>query len=278
MRPRHRLPYSLRSPAACSTRYWAWPGVAVHGVEARVLAPCDGPPPEPWVSPLGASVPAAGTCSVAPIAPDPSAACAPSVFCGRTVRHRPSSRTPVPAPCLTALLFSDAPLVGTFHRAGEIAWYRPIRGPASLGGGPTEAALCRRPSLWPRPARALGGEYVCSGTASTSSWRRPPNHGRRRARRCCSSAARASKGPGCPGRSGRQARCRRPDLGDRRGPADRRPSGSHPGRPPFRVARHSGGEEKRRRCGALTSSLPPRYTARASAWCCWKAWPQGRPW
>ena len=100
------------------------------GVEARVLAPCDGPPPDPWVSPLGASVPAAANGSVAPIAPDPAA----SLRAIRVLRderfdvvhlHEPL----VPGPTLTALLFSDGPLVGTFHRAGTIAWYRAMRGP-----------------------------------------------------------------------------------------------------------------------------------------------------
>src|SRR5579875_1683760 len=43
-------------------------------VDARVLAPCDGPPPAGWVVPLGASVPTAANGSIAPIAPDPAAA------------------------------------------------------------------------------------------------------------------------------------------------------------------------------------------------------------
>ncbi|MEY2779069.1 MAG: phosphatidylinositol alpha-mannosyltransferase, partial [Actinomycetota bacterium] len=44
------------------------------GHEVRVLAPCDGPPPEPFVTPLGNSLPTAANGSVAPLAPDPSAA------------------------------------------------------------------------------------------------------------------------------------------------------------------------------------------------------------
>ena len=42
------------------------------GHEARVLGPCDGPPPDAGVSPLGRSVPTAANGSVAPIAPDPA--------------------------------------------------------------------------------------------------------------------------------------------------------------------------------------------------------------
>ena len=45
-----------------------------QGHEARVLGPCDGPPPEPFVTPLGNSLPTAANGSIAPLAPDASAA------------------------------------------------------------------------------------------------------------------------------------------------------------------------------------------------------------
>ena len=78
------------------------------GVDARVLGPCDGPPPNASVTPLGNSVPMAANGSVAPIAPDLSCAL-------RTIRalrdegfdvvhlHEPL----VPGPTLTALMFTD---------------------------------------------------------------------------------------------------------------------------------------------------------------------------
>lgn len=154
-------PYSLSIPGGVQGQVL---GIAramrAMGVEARVLAPCDGPPPDPWVSPLGASVPAAGNGSVAPIAPDPAAAL-------RTIRvlrderfdlvhlHEPL----VPGPTLTGLLFSDGPLVGTFHRAGDISWYRAIKGPGRwavkrLGQRCAVSALALETAQ-----RALGGEY-----------------------------------------------------------------------------------------------------------------------
>jgi phosphatidylinositol alpha-mannosyltransferase len=130
------------------------------GVEARVLAPCDGPTPAPWVTPLGASVPTAANGSVAPIAPDPAAA-------WRTIQalrdehfdvvhlHEPL----VPAPALTALVFSEGPLVGTFHRAGQIAWYRLIRRPARWVLSRL-ALRCAVSELALATARdALGGDY-----------------------------------------------------------------------------------------------------------------------
>src|SRR5690606_19552603 len=89
------------------------------------LAPCDGPPPDAGVTPLGRSVPTAANGSVAPLAPDPSAQL-------RTIRalrdedfdvvhlHEPIA----PGPTMTTLLFGSAPMVGTFHAAGESAAYR----------------------------------------------------------------------------------------------------------------------------------------------------------
>ena len=95
------------------------------GHDTRVLSPCDGPPPDAGVIPLGRSVPLASNGSVAPIAPDISCAL-------RTIRalrdehfdavhlHEPLT----PGPTMTALLFTDVPLVGTFHRAGLRNRYR----------------------------------------------------------------------------------------------------------------------------------------------------------
>ncbi|MCU4182800.1 glycosyltransferase family 4 protein [Acidiferrimicrobium sp. IK] len=98
------------------------------GVEARVLGPSDGPPPHPFVTPLGNSLRQSANGSIAPLAPD-----IPATL--RTITalrdeefdvvhlHEPI----VPGPALTALLFCDQPLVGTFHRAGLGRWYSVAR-------------------------------------------------------------------------------------------------------------------------------------------------------
>ena len=95
------------------------------GHEVRVLGPCDGAPPDTFVTPLGESLPTAANGSIAPIAPDPAAAL-------RTIRalrdeefdvlhlHEPLS----PGPTMTALMMRTAPIVGTFHAAGDSASYR----------------------------------------------------------------------------------------------------------------------------------------------------------
>jgi phosphatidylinositol alpha-mannosyltransferase len=98
------------------------------GVEARVLGPCDGPPPDASVTPLGNSIPYSTNGSMAPLAPDLAATL-------RTIRalrdeafdvvhlHEPI----VPGPTLSALVFCDSPMVGTFHRAGQSRWYHAVR-------------------------------------------------------------------------------------------------------------------------------------------------------
>ena len=94
------------------------------GHEARVLAPCDGPPPDPGVTPLGNSIPTAANGSVAPIAPDPAA----QLRLLRALRdedfdvlnlHEPL----VPGISMTTCLIKSAPLVGTFHAAGHVGPY-----------------------------------------------------------------------------------------------------------------------------------------------------------
>jgi phosphatidylinositol alpha-mannosyltransferase len=119
-------PYSLTIPGGVQGQVLGLArALRTAGHEVRVLGPCDGPPPDAGVTPLGRSVPTSANGSVAPLAPDPSAQL-------RTIRalrdeafevvhlHEPI----VPGPCMTALLFGNAPLVGTFHAAGESAAYR----------------------------------------------------------------------------------------------------------------------------------------------------------
>jgi phosphatidylinositol alpha-mannosyltransferase len=95
------------------------------GVEARVLGPCDGPPPDSNVTPLGNSIPTATNGSVAAVAPDLPA----TLRVIRALRdeafdvvhlHEPLA----PGPTLSAMIFCDSPMVGTFHRSGESMAYR----------------------------------------------------------------------------------------------------------------------------------------------------------
>ncbi|MBA3289020.1 MAG: glycosyltransferase family 4 protein [Acidimicrobiia bacterium] len=119
-------PYSLTVPGGVQSQVL---GLARElrrlGHEARVLGPCDGPPPESFVTPLGNSLPTLANGSIAPLAPDPPAAL-------RTIRalndeefdvvhiHEPLA----PGPSMTTLLLRPAPMVGTFHAAGRSSSYQ----------------------------------------------------------------------------------------------------------------------------------------------------------
>lgn len=124
-------PYSLTIPGGVQGQVLGLArALREHGHEVRVLGPCDGPPPDAGVTPLGKSVPLAANGSIAPIAPDVSCAL-------RTIRvlrdeafdvlhlHEPL----VPGPCMWSALIKTAPIVATFHAAGVSAAYR-FAGPA----------------------------------------------------------------------------------------------------------------------------------------------------
>ena len=68
-------PYSLTLPGGVQGQVLGLArSLRAMGHEARVLGPCDGPPPDVGVTPLGDCVPLAANGSVAPIAPDASCA------------------------------------------------------------------------------------------------------------------------------------------------------------------------------------------------------------
>ena len=64
-------PYSLSVPGGVQEQVLGLaPVLRARGVDVRVLAPCDGPPPDSGITTLGASLPTAANGSIAPIAPD----------------------------------------------------------------------------------------------------------------------------------------------------------------------------------------------------------------
>lgn len=154
-------PYSLTVPGGVQGQVLGLArALRQHGVAVRVLAPCDGPPPDSGVTPLGRSIPTAANGSVAPLAPDPSA----QLRLIRALRdesfdllhlHEPL----VPGPTSTAVFLKVAPMVGTFHAAGESAgyrWARPI-----VRWGARRLDLCCAVSEDARlmAERHLGGSY-----------------------------------------------------------------------------------------------------------------------
>src|SRR5262245_55543458 len=122
-------PYSLSRPGGVQGQVLGLARALRHrGLDVRVVAPCDGPPPAPGVVCVGPSVEWDSNGSIAPIAPDATAA-RRTAEALRTIEpdvvhlHEPA----VPGPCLSTLIGYSGAMVGTFHASGELAhqWTRP---------------------------------------------------------------------------------------------------------------------------------------------------------
>lgn len=118
-------PYSLTVPGGVQAQVLGLArALRTAGHTTRILAPCDGPPPDTGVTPLGNSIPTAANGSVAALAPDLPA----QLRFIRALRdedfdvlhlHEPL----VPGPTMTAVVLKHTPLVATFHAAGASASY-----------------------------------------------------------------------------------------------------------------------------------------------------------
>ena len=130
------------------------------GHYVRVLGPCDGPPPDTGVTPLGMSIPTTANGSVAPIAPDVPCAL-------RTIRalrdeqfdilhlHEPLA----PGPTLTSLFLAQGPMLGTFHAAGKSLAYDLLKGPVRWLRNRLDHAVAVSEDAAKMAQSALGGEY-----------------------------------------------------------------------------------------------------------------------
>ena len=155
-------PYSLSAPGGVQGQVLGRArSLRALGHQTRVLAPCDGRPPDVGITPLGQSIPLAANGSVAPIAVD--LACAV-----RTVSALAEERFDVvhlheplvPGPTLTSLLVSPAPIVGTFHAAGGSALYRWLAPLARVVARRVAVRCAVSADAQRLAARRLGGRYV----------------------------------------------------------------------------------------------------------------------
>jgi phosphatidyl-myo-inositol alpha-mannosyltransferase len=154
-------PYSLSVPGGVQAQVMGLSReLRAMGIEVRVLAPCDGPPPATFVTPLGKSLPTSANGSIAPLAPDPSAQL-------RTIRaltdedfdilhlHEPFT----PGPTQTALLMHTAPVIATFHSAGESAAYKYLRRPVLAASHRIAHRVAVSKDAEELVHRYIGGEY-----------------------------------------------------------------------------------------------------------------------
>jgi phosphatidylinositol alpha-mannosyltransferase len=154
-------PYSLTLPGGVQGQVLGLArALRALGHDVGVLGPCDGPPPEPGVIPLGVSIPTAANGSVAPVAPDISAQL-------RTIRairdeeydvlhlHEPLA----PGPTQTALFVKPGPMVGTFHAAGGSAAYAWLRPLVRWGAGRLTLRCAVSEDARQMAHEALGGDY-----------------------------------------------------------------------------------------------------------------------
>ena len=154
-------PYSLTLPGGVQGQVLALGrSLRSMGHDVRVLGPCDGPPPDAGVTPLGNSLPTAANGSMAPIAPDPAAQL-------RTIRALRDERFDIvnvhepiaPGVAQTALLFKSQPLVGTFHAAGESAGYRWLNPIVRWLAGKLDLRCAVSEDARAMAAKAVGGSY-----------------------------------------------------------------------------------------------------------------------
>lgn len=155
-------PYSLSVPGGVQGQVLGLArALRRKGHVVQVLGPCDGPPPEAGITPLGKSIPTAANGSIAPIAPDIPA----QLRFIRSLRdeafdvihlHEPLS----PGPNVTAAVLKHAPLIGTFHAAGGSKAYEYLAPITRWLAGRLDIRCAVSEDARELAQRHLGGDYV----------------------------------------------------------------------------------------------------------------------
>jgi phosphatidyl-myo-inositol alpha-mannosyltransferase len=161
MRIAQVCPYSLSLPGGVQGQVLGLArSLRAAGHAVTVLAPTDGPPPAPGTRSLGRSIPLASNGSVAPIAPD--LACALRTVAalrdgGYDVVH--IHEPLVPGPAMTALLYSERPILATFHRSGGSKAYVAFKPLVSRWARRISVRAAVSPEAVATARAALGGDY-----------------------------------------------------------------------------------------------------------------------
>ena len=157
-------PYSLSVPGGVQGQVLGLArALRTLGVDARVIGPTDGPPPEPGITTVGASVGFATNGSVSPMAEEQRIASDRTLEALRVFEphvlhlHEPL----VPGPTSAALLGSELPKVGTSHAAGEAGnlAYKTLRKLAVSAARRLAVRVAVSPDAMAMAEAALGGTY-----------------------------------------------------------------------------------------------------------------------
>jgi phosphatidylinositol alpha-mannosyltransferase len=158
-------PYSLSVPGGVQGQVLGLArALRAIGVDARVIGPTDGPPPEPGVTTVGPSVGVATNGSVSPMVQDQTTASERTLEALRVFEpdvlhlHEPL----VPGPTSAALLGSEIPKVGTFHAASENGAnaYKALRKIAVGAAKRLDVRVAVSPDARAMAEEALGGSYL----------------------------------------------------------------------------------------------------------------------
>ncbi len=158
-------PYSLSVPGGVQGQVLGLArALRAIGVDARVVGPTDGPPPEPGVTTVGPTTGVASNGSVVPLVQDQTTASERTLEALRVFEpdvlhlHEPL----VPGPTSAALLGSEIPKVGTFHAAsesGSVA-YKSLRKIALSAARRLAVRVAVSPDARAMAENALGGSYL----------------------------------------------------------------------------------------------------------------------
>jgi len=154
-------PYSLSVPGGVQNQILALAkSIRKLGTDVRVLGPCDGPPPDTGITPLGNSLPTATNGSIAPLAPDAAA----QLRVIRALRdeqfdvlhvHEPLA----PGPTITSIVLKQSPIVATYHRSGHSKFYDYFNRPARWVASRVEINCAVSEEAARTAKDALGGSY-----------------------------------------------------------------------------------------------------------------------
>jgi phosphatidylinositol alpha-mannosyltransferase len=158
-------PYSLSTPGGVQGQVLGLArALRTLGVDARVIGPCDGPPPEPGVTSVGPSIRFVSNGSISPIPQAQKLASERTLEALRSFRpdvvhlHEPL----VPGPNSAALLGSEPAKVGTFHAAGEDGHpaYRALKKVAVSAARQLTIRTAVSADARRMAEEALGGSYI----------------------------------------------------------------------------------------------------------------------